>query len=90
MKVSPCRGVEDGKGSGTNSKKSGVKNLEAKSIRSRAESTGGCIKMKTVVETRRNSVLERQKRQSCTKNVCVNLTLSAQVTSQLILRFTNN
>ena len=59
VKVSPCRGVEDGKGSGTNSKKSGTKNLEAESIRSRAESTGGCIKMKTVAETSQSGEYRR-------------------------------
>ena len=34
----------------TNSGESGVRNLEAESIRSRAESTGGCVKLKTVTE----------------------------------------
>ena len=32
---------------------SGARNLEAESIRSRAESTGGCVKLKTVTEIRR-------------------------------------
>ena len=32
------------KGSGTNSGESGARNLEAESIRSRAETTGGCVK----------------------------------------------
>ena len=36
----PLRGVEDGKGMETNGEKSGVRDLEAESIRSRAESTG--------------------------------------------------
>ena len=34
---------------------SGPKNLEIESIRSRAESTGGCVKSKTVTEIRRSS-----------------------------------
>ena len=59
MKVSPCRGAEDGKGSGTNSKKSGTKNLEAESIRSRAESTERCVKMKTVVQTSQSGEYRR-------------------------------
>ena len=33
----------------------GARNLEAESIRSRAESTGGCAKLKTVAEIRRSS-----------------------------------
>ena len=33
---------------------SGARNLEAESIRSRAESTGGCVKLKTVTEIRRS------------------------------------
>ena len=32
------------KGAGTNSGKSGTRNVEAGSLRSRAESTGGCVK----------------------------------------------
>ena len=40
---------------GTNSGESGVSNLEAESIRGRAESTGGCAKMKTVTDIRRSS-----------------------------------
>ena len=51
----PCRVAEDGKGAGTNSGKSGTKKLETESIRSRAESTGGCVKLKTVTEVRRSS-----------------------------------
>ena len=35
-KVIPCRGTEDGKSSETDSGESGTRNLEAKSIRSRA------------------------------------------------------
>ena len=34
---------------------SGARNLEAESIRSRSESTGGCVKLKTVTEIRRSS-----------------------------------
>ena len=41
--VIPCRGAEDRTGAETNSGKSGTRNLEAESIRSRAESTGGCV-----------------------------------------------
>ena len=51
----PCRGAQDGKGTGTVSGKSGTRNLGAKSIRSGAESTGGCVKLKTVTEIRQNS-----------------------------------
>ena len=47
-KVIPYRGTEDRKGAGTNSEKSGMRDLEAESIRSKAESTGGCVKLKTV------------------------------------------
>ena len=35
--------------------KSCMKNLEAESIRRRAESTGTCVKLKTVTEIRRSS-----------------------------------
>ena len=35
--------------------KSGARNLEAESIGSRAESTGGCVKLKTAIEVRRSS-----------------------------------
>ena len=54
-KVIPCRWTENRKGAGTNSRESGARNLEAESIRSRAESTGGCVKLKTVTEIRRGS-----------------------------------
>ena len=40
------------KSAGTNSGESGARNLEAGSIGSRAESTGGCVKLKTVTEIR--------------------------------------
>ena len=39
--VIPCRGTEDRNGTGINSRKSGMRNLEAGSIRSRAKSKGG-------------------------------------------------
>ena len=44
------------KGAGTNSGESGARNLEAESIRSGAERTGGHVKWKTVTEIRRSSV----------------------------------
>ena len=40
---------------GTSSGESGVRNLEAESIRSGVESMGGCVKLKTVAEIRRSS-----------------------------------
>ena len=43
------------KGAGTSSGESGARNLEAESIRSGAESTRGCVKLKTVTEIRRSS-----------------------------------
>ena len=46
-KVIPCRWADDRKGAGTNSGKSGTRNLEAENISSRAESTGGCVNLKT-------------------------------------------
>ena len=49
----PYRGAEDRKGAGTNSRISGTRAMEAESIRSRAESTGRCVKLKTVTEIRR-------------------------------------
>ena len=49
-KVIPCRAAEDRKSVGTNSGKSGTRILEAESIWSRAESVGGCVKLKTVTE----------------------------------------
>ena len=39
----------------TNSGESDSTNLKAESIRRRAESTGGCVKLKTVTEIRRSS-----------------------------------
>ena len=47
-KVIYCRGAEDRKGAGTNSEESGTRHLEAESIRSRSESTGGCVNLKPV------------------------------------------
>ena len=43
------------KGAGTSSGESGARTLEAESIRSGAESTGGRVKLKTVTEIRRSS-----------------------------------
>ena len=40
---------------GTNSGESGARNLEVESIRSGAESMGGCVKLKTVIEIRQSS-----------------------------------
>ena len=54
-KVIPCRGAEDRKGAGTNRKKPDRRNLEAESIRSRAERTGRYVKLKTATETRQSS-----------------------------------
>ena len=53
--VIPCRWAENRKGAETNSGESGARNLEAEIIRSRAESTGRCVKLKTVTEIRRSS-----------------------------------
>ena len=36
-------------------KKSGTRDLEAESIRSRAESSGGCVKLETVADIRRSN-----------------------------------
>ena len=54
-KVIPCRRTENRKGVGTNSGESGMRNLEAESIGNRLESTGGCVKLKTVPKIRRSS-----------------------------------
>ena len=43
------------KSAGPNSGESGVRNLEAESIRSGAESPRRCVKLKTVTEIRRSS-----------------------------------
>ena len=45
-----AEGAEERKGAGTSSGKSGTRNLEAESIRSRAESMGRCVKLKTVTD----------------------------------------
>ena len=52
-KVIPCRGAEDRKGVGTNIGMSRTRNLETDSIRSRAERTGWCVRLYTVIEIRR-------------------------------------
>ena len=49
------RGPEDRNGAGTNSRKTGTSSLEDEIIRSRAQSTGGCVKLNTVTEIRRSS-----------------------------------
>ena len=55
MKVIPCRWTKHRKGAGTNGGESGARNLVAESIRSGAESTGGCVKLKTATEIRQSS-----------------------------------
>ena len=50
--VIPCNWTENSKGAGTNGGESGMRGLEAESIGSRAERTGGCVKLKTVTEIR--------------------------------------
>ena len=59
--------IENRKGARTNGGESGARNLEAESIRSRAESTGGCVKLKTVTEIRRSSARDT----FITENVCL-------------------
>ena len=54
-RVISCRGVEDGEGRGSNSGKSGTRNLKAESIGSRAETTGGCVKLTTFTTEIRRS-----------------------------------
>ena len=51
-KVIPCIGAEVRKGARTDSERPGMRNLEAESIRSRAESTVGCVRLKTITEIR--------------------------------------
>ena len=58
-KAISCRSTENRKGVESNSEESGLRHLEAESIRSRAESTGGCVKLKTLTEIRRNKDLSR-------------------------------
>ena len=48
-KVIPCK--EDRKGMRTNSGEFGVRNLQAESIRSSAESMGGCVAIDNALET---------------------------------------
>ena len=55
------------KGVGTNSGESGARNLEAESIRSRAKSTGGCVKLKIVTEIRERKALEDSHRDKTKK-----------------------
>ena len=54
-KVTPCIRAEDRIRAGTNSGVSGTRNLEAESMRSRMESTGGRVMLKTVTEVRPSS-----------------------------------
>ena len=54
-KAIPCKGTKDRKDTGTNSGKSGMRDLEAENIRSRAESTGRCVKVETIKEIRQHS-----------------------------------
>ena len=49
--------IEDAKDTGTNSGKSGTRNLEADSIRGRAESTGRGVKLKTVKTQREDGAV---------------------------------
>ena len=46
------------KGAGTSRGESGARNMEAESIRSRAETTGGCVMLKTVTEIRWSSACD--------------------------------
>ena len=48
-------GPKTKKGAGTDSGESDARNMEVESIRCRAESKGGCVKLKTVAEIRRSS-----------------------------------
>ena len=50
-KVIPYWWTENRKGAGISSGESGVRNMEAESIKSRAENTGGRVKFKTVTKT---------------------------------------
>ena len=54
-KVILCKWTENRKGAGTNSGESGARNLEAESMRSSAESTGGCVKFNILTDIRRSS-----------------------------------
>ena len=55
VNIIPRRGTEDRKSTGTNSGKSSKRNLQAESVGSRAESTGRCVKLKTLTEVGRSS-----------------------------------
>ena len=57
-KTIPYRGAKDRKWAGIDSGMSRKRTMEAESIRSRAESTGGCVKLKTVTEIRRSNACE--------------------------------
>ena len=48
-------GLKTEKAREPNRRKFNMRNLETESIRSRAESTGGCVKLKTDTEIRRSS-----------------------------------
>ena len=65
----PCGGAEDRKGTGANNGKSGMRNMEAESIRIRAKSMEGYVKLKTVTEIRQSSAHGRfiAESLSCTK-----------------------
>ena len=54
-KVILCKWIENRKGAGANSEESGARDLEAESMRSRAESTGGCVKLNILTDIRRSS-----------------------------------
>ena len=54
-----CRGARSRKGSGTSRWEVWYESLEVLSIRSGAESTGGCVKLKAVTEIRRNQCSAR-------------------------------
>ena len=54
-KVILCWWTKNRNSMGTNSRESGARNLEAESVRSRVESMGGCVKLKTVTDIRQSS-----------------------------------
>ena len=54
-KVIPCTGPKMEK---DNSGKSGTRNLEAESIRNRAESIRGCVELRTVTDIRQSSAFD--------------------------------
>ena len=59
------RGTEDGKCTGTDSGKSGTRNLEAESIRGRAKITARCVKLKTVKDSTSNPGIRSVYRCTC-------------------------